>query len=73
MDGSGKHNIEIKAFNAETGFNEKEIDLTGDRSEKIELDLKVTDKTSPYVAVVSADNDPDLQKEIIGSFIKPTF
>ena len=46
LKGSGKHNIEIKAFNAETGFNKKEIDLTGNTSEKIQLELKVTDKTN---------------------------
>ena len=73
MEGSGKHNLEIKLFNAETAFNKKEIDLAGKGSEIIQFDLKVTDRSKPYVAVVSVDNDPDLQKEIVGSYIKPSF
>ncbi len=73
LEGSGKHYIEIKVFNAEAAFNKKEINLTGNGPEKIELDLKVTDKSKPYVAVLSVDNDPELQKEITGSFIKPSF
>lgn len=73
LEGSGRHYIEIKVFNAEAAFNKKEINLTGNGPEKIELDLKVTDKFKPYVAVLSVDNDPELQKEITGSFIKPSF
>jgi hypothetical protein len=73
VKGSGKHNLEIKAYNAVASVNKKEINLGGNKSEEIELDLKVSDKTRPYVAVISTDSDPDLQKEIVGSFIKPSF
>jgi hypothetical protein len=73
LEGSGEHNLEIKLFNAEAPFNKKKIDLAGKGSEKIEFDLKVTDRSKPYVAVVSVDNDPDLQREIVGAFIKPNF
>jgi len=73
LEGSGEHNLEIKLFNAEAPFNKKKIDLAGNGSEKIEFDLKVTDRSKPYVAVVSVDNDPDLQREIVGAFIKPNF
>ena len=73
VEGSGKYNLETKLFNAETAFNKKEIDLKGKRSEKVQLDLNVTDKSIPYVAVISLDKEPDLQREIVGSFIKPSF
>jgi hypothetical protein len=73
VTGSGKHDIEIRTFNAEAGFTGKQIDLSADKTGKIQLDLKVPDKNRPYVAVISVDNDPDLQKEIAGSFIEPSF
>lgn len=73
LKGSGKHNIEIKGFNTETVEYKKEIDLSDTTSEMIHIELKVTDKSRPYVAVICADKDPDLRKEIIGSYIKPSF
>jgi hypothetical protein len=73
LEGNGKHILEIRLFNAETVLNKKEIDLDTKGSEKIQLNLKVTDKSKPYVAVVSVDNDPELQNEITGSFIKLSF
>ncbi len=33
----------------------------------------IDDKLRPYVAVISLVRDPDLQKEISGSFIKPVY
>jgi hypothetical protein len=50
-----------------------EIDLSEGKTEKIYLNLKVMEKMKPYVAVISADNDPDLQREITGSLIKSNF
>ncbi len=73
LEGSGKHNIEIRLFNAEAALNKKEIDLSARGSEKIQFGLKVTDKSKPYIAVIYADNDPDLRTEIVGSHIKPSF
>ena len=73
IKGNGRHTIGLKTYNAATEFNEKVVELSGDKAEKIQLKLKVSDKMRPYVAVVCTDNDPDLQKEITGSFIKPSF
>jgi hypothetical protein len=73
LNGSGKHNLEIKSYNAISESNKKDIDLMDNTTQKIQIRLKVTDKMRPYVAVISVDRNPDLQKEIVGSFIKPTF
>ena len=73
LKGSGRHKIEIKAFNAEADFYIKETELSGNAGEKIKLELKVTDKSKPYVAVICLDNDPALRKEIVGSYIKASF
>jgi hypothetical protein len=73
LKGSGTHNIEIKTYNAKAGFDKKKVEMTGNTPEKIQLDLKVEDKTRPYVAVISVNKDPVLQKEISGSFIQPSF
>jgi len=73
LNGAGKHEIDIKTFNAETNFTKEKVDLTGGKTEKIQLELKVSDKTKPYIAVISSDNNPDLSKEIVGSFINTSF
>jgi hypothetical protein len=73
LNGRGKHSIGIKAYNAETGFSGREINLSGNKTEKIQIDLKIPDKTRPYVVVISTDNDNSLQKEIAGAFITPAF
>ena len=73
LKGSGRHFITVKTFNAETDIGKNELDLGEGKTEKIHLNLKVIEKLKPYVAVISADNDPDLQKEITGSLIKPPF
>jgi hypothetical protein len=69
MTGTGTHEIEIKAFNAKADFDKKQIDLSGNKTEKIQLKLNVADLNKPYVAVISVDKNPDLRKEIVGSFI----
>ncbi len=48
---------------------DREINLSGDNPEKIQIELKIPDKTRPYVAVIRTDNDKSLQKEITGAFI----
>ena len=73
LNGTGKHNIGITMFNAKSDFTEKQIDLQWDKTEIIKLELKVTDMTKPYIAVVSADKNPDLNKEIVGSYINTLF
>jgi hypothetical protein len=73
MSGEGKHEIEIKTFNAKANFDKKQIDLSGNNIEKIQLELNISDRNKPYVAVISVDKNPDLCKEIVGSFINTTF
>ena len=73
LEGSGKHNLEIKLFNSEIAFYKKESDLAVNGSEKIQFDFNVADKSKPYVAVLSVDNDPDLQKEIVGDYLNPSY
>jgi hypothetical protein len=73
LTGAGIHDIEIKAFNAKSNIDKKQIDLTGSKTEKIQLELKVTDLNKPYVAVISVDKNPVLNKEIVGSIINTSF
>lgn len=73
ITGSGNHEIEIKAFNAEASFIKKQVALSDGKPEIIQLELKVADMNKPYVAVVSADKNPDLRKEIVGSVINTSF
>jgi hypothetical protein len=67
------HEIGIRTFNTEAGFTSRQTDLDDDNTEKMKLELKITNKMMPYVVVISTDNDPGLQKEIVGSFISPSF
>ncbi len=69
LKGSGKHDIQIATFNAKTDFNGTQIDLQANKPEKITLELNVTDKSKPYVAVIHVDKNPDLNKEIVGEYI----
>ncbi len=73
LKGSGKHDIQIATFNAETDFTGKQIDIQANKPEKITLELKIADKSKPYVAVVRVDNNSDLNKEIVGSYIHLPF
>jgi hypothetical protein len=70
VKGSGKHTISIRTFNASAGIDRKEIDLAVGKTEKFSLELKIPEKLKPYVAVISADNNPDLNREITGSCIE---
>jgi hypothetical protein len=71
--GSGKHSFAVRVFNADADVVKGEIDLDGSSQKRINLNLRVKDKMKPYVVVVSADNDPDLSKEITGSLVKQSF
>lgn len=68
LKGNGKHDIEIKAFNAKGNIDSKHVNLSGNKTEKIQLELTVTDQTRPYIAVIAADDNPALRKEIVGSY-----
>jgi hypothetical protein len=73
MTGTGTHEIEIKAFNSKVSFDKKQIDLSGNKTEKIELELNVTDLNKPYIATISVDKNQALRKEIVGSYINASF
>ncbi len=68
VTGTGKHQIEWKAFNAKSEFGGKQVDLSANQPEKIQWELTITDRNKPYVAVISVDKNPDLRKEIVGSY-----
>ncbi len=68
LKGTGTHDIGISTFNAASDFTGKQIDLHDNKTEKILLELKVLDRAKPYIAVVSVDRNPDLKKEIVGSY-----
>ena len=68
LTGTGKHQIDLRAFNAKSEFGSKQIDLLASKTEKIQMELTVADRNKPYVAVVSVDKNPDLRKEIVGSY-----
>lgn len=70
VNGSGKHELAIRAFNAETEITGKEFDLKEGRTEKAVLHFKISDRMKPYVIMISADKDPELSKEVTGSLIK---
>jgi hypothetical protein len=67
--GKGKHELKVKTFNSEANFRTKQIDLSGNKTEKVDLTLKVVDMNKPYITVISLDNDPDMHREIVGSYI----
>ena len=66
--GSGRHEIELRTFNAMSEFGGKQIDLSEGKVEKLRLELKVSDKSKPYVAVLSADGDAVSRREVVGSY-----
>lgn len=68
LTGTGKHQIDLRSFNAKTDFTGQQVNLIAGKSITIQISLTVTDKNIPYIAVVSADNNPDLRKEIVGSY-----
>ncbi|SKC20645.1 glycoside hydrolase family 9 protein [Dyadobacter psychrophilus] len=68
IKGTGKHQIDIKAFNTKANFESKPISLSAGKPEKIQLMLKVADKAIPYVAVISVDQNPALRNEIVGAY-----
>jgi hypothetical protein len=68
FSGSGKHDIDIKAFNSTVKIENKHIDLSVNSTANIKVELKVADKEKPYVSVISVDKDPESRKEIIGSY-----
>lgn len=69
ITGIATHEVEIKTFKAKANIDKKQIILSDNTTEKIQLELNVTDQNKPYVAVISVDKNPELRKEIIGSYV----
>jgi hypothetical protein len=68
LTGTGKHQIDVRAFNAQANFKSIQANLSAGKPLKIKLELSVADQNSPYVAVISADGNPESQKEIVGAY-----
>jgi hypothetical protein len=68
FSGSGKHDIDIKAFNSLATVDNRHIDLSVNSTANIKVELKVADKEKPYVTVITVDKDPESRKEIVGSY-----
>jgi hypothetical protein len=71
--GSGNHEIGLKAFNLASSVNERMIDLSESGSADIQFELKIKDLHTPFVAVVTVDNDPESRQEIVGSMVEEAF
>jgi hypothetical protein len=69
ITGRGRHEIDVRAFNARLGFSKMQVDLSRHKRKRIDLELNVTDKNKPYVAVISADGDREVRKEIVRSYV----
>jgi hypothetical protein len=68
FSGSGKHDIDFKAFNSTVKVDNRQIDLSVNSNANIKMELKVADKEKPYVTVITVDKDPESRKEIVGSY-----
>lgn len=73
LEGKGKHKVSVKTFNAKVDNVLPDVQLSGANPAVISAKLTDIDKKKPYVAVIFVDNNPDMRKEIVGSFIKPSF
>ncbi len=71
--GKGKHRIVTKVWNVSGELEQHEVDLTGNQTGKLELNLRISDPGKPYIVVFEADNNPGLRKEVCGSLINPSF
>lgn len=71
--GTGLHEFGLKAFNAASSEDKKQIDLSGNGSAEIQYVLNIDDPGMPYVAVISIDKNPQLRQEIVGSLVETTF
>ncbi len=72
LTGTGKHQIDLKVFNAKSDFSGKVVELPERKTEEIRLELQIPDMNKPYVAVVSVDGKPGFRTEIVGSYSNPS-
>jgi hypothetical protein len=68
ITGTGKHQIDLKSFNAASNSGIKQVVLLPGKPQTVQIELTVADKNKPYVAVISVDKKTELRKEIVGSY-----
>ena len=73
LKGTGKYDINVLVFNADSDFTGRQTDLSEGGQEEFSFNLNVTDLNKPYVAVITAGDKPFLRTEIAGSYIKAEF
>jgi hypothetical protein len=71
--GSGKHEIGLRVFNTASSVEKRTIDLSGNGSAELQYVLNIRDPEMPYVAVVTVNDDPAFNHEIVGSMIETPF
>ena len=57
LNGEGRHTVEVRLFNAESDFEEVELDLVSGQESSISFNLSVTDRNRPYVVALIVDGD----------------
>ena len=69
ITGSGRHTIDVKTYNATANKDNQQFELSGNSTAETTFILKVPDKSKPYIAVITLDNDPASRKEITGAYV----
>jgi hypothetical protein len=65
--GSGVHHLQLRAENLTFGGDEKEVVLKGEGAATLEWRGRITEKETPWVAVVVPDGDLSQRQEIMGA------
>jgi hypothetical protein len=73
VEGQGMHELDIRAFNCSADSGKMTLNLSEVSPQKKKVNLTVNDINKPYVAVIIADNDPAVIKEITGAYINAPF
>ena len=67
--GTGRHEITIETFNAASDVRRKQVEPSPGKPERIQWDLRVDDPQKGWVVLLTADGDPRLRREVVGSFV----
>ena len=65
--GSGVHRLQLRAENLTFGGDEKEVVLKGEGAATLEWRGRITERETPWVAVVVPDGDLSQLQEIMGA------
>jgi hypothetical protein len=65
--GSGVHRLQLRAENLSFGGDEKEVVLKGEGTATLEWRGRITERETPWVAVVVPDGDLSQRQEIMGA------